>query len=52
MKLFTATLSALMLLAPSAAFATPVAVPEPATLSLLAVGAIGAAVAARFRGKK
>ena len=54
MKIFALAIGALALLAPfNAAFAgLPVAVPEPATLSLVAVGVAGALVAARFRKKK
>jgi hypothetical protein len=55
MKVFALALGTLALLAPfNAAMAglpvTPV--PEPATLSLMAVGVVGALVASRFRNKK
>lgn len=44
---------ALVLASANAAFAgLPVAVPEPSTLAVLAVGVVGAVVAARMRNKK
>ena len=56
MKIFALAMGTLALLAPfNAAFAGstyPIAVPEPATLSLMAIGVAGALVAARFRKKK
>ena len=55
-KLVTATGTALLLaLVTVPAFAqstAPTALPEPATLSLFAVGAAGAYVVKRFRGRK
>jgi hypothetical protein len=54
MKISSLALTVLAVLAPiNAAWAgLPVQVPEPATLSLVAVGVAGAIVAARFRNKK
>lgn len=54
MKALTLALTALAVLAPvNAAMAgEPVTVPEPASLSLMAVGVAGALIATRFRKKK
>jgi hypothetical protein len=56
MKVFALAISTLALLAPLTAFAGetgPVLqVPEPATLSLMAIGVAGALVASRLRKKK
>jgi hypothetical protein len=55
MKIFALALGALAAMAPlNAAMAGLVAnpVPEPATLSLMAVGVAGAVIASRFRNKK
>jgi PEP-CTERM putative exosortase interaction domain len=56
MKVFALALGAFAL-SPLAAFAgdindVPVAIPEPATLTLMALGVAGALVAARLRNKK
>lgn len=53
MKVLTLALTALAVLAPVNAMAgEPLTVPEPASLSLMAVGVAGALIAARFRKKK
>jgi hypothetical protein len=57
MKIFALGLGALALMAPlNAAFAgfveVPVSVPEPATLTLMAIGVGGAVIASRFRKKR
>lgn len=54
MKILALAAGALALLAPlNAAYAgLPIEVPEPATLSLMAIGVAGAVVASRFRKKK
>jgi hypothetical protein len=54
MNVLTFALTALAVLAPvNAAMAgAPVQVPEPASLSLMAVGVAGAVIASRFRKKK
>lgn len=57
MKIFALAIGTLALLAPLNAFAGALddivtQVPEPATLSLMAIGVAGAFVAARFRKKK
>ena len=55
MKVFTLALGVLATLAPVFAFAGepgPIPVPEPATLSLMAIGVAGAVIASRFRKKK
>jgi hypothetical protein len=57
MKVFALAIGALALSAPlNAAFAGivefPVSIPEPATLTLMAVGVGGAFIASRFRKKK
>jgi hypothetical protein len=56
MKVFALAIGALALLAPlNAALAgspIPVSVPEPATLTLMAVGVGGAFIASRFRKRK
>jgi hypothetical protein len=53
MRIFALAIGALALMAPlNAAFAGAVQIPEPATLSLMAIGVAGALVASRFRKKK
>ena len=58
MKLLTLALTALAALTPVVALAgafedlPPAAIPEPATLGLMAVGVAGALIASRFRKKK
>jgi hypothetical protein len=54
MKVFALAIGTLALLAPlNVAWAgLPVQSPEPATLSLMAIGVAGALVASRFRKKK
>jgi hypothetical protein len=55
MKVLTLALASLATLAPVTAFAgfdVPVAVPEPATLTIMAIGVAGAVIASRFRKKK
>lgn len=44
-------MTVLLMLAPSAAFATPIAVPEPSSLAVLAAGVIGATIV-KFRKRK
>jgi len=56
MKALMLAFGALAALVPVSAFAglidTPTVVPEPATLTLMAVGVAGAVIASRFRKKK
>lgn len=55
MRVFALAAGFLALVAPlNAAFAglAPISVPEPATLTLMAVGVGGALIASRFRKKK
>ena len=57
MKVLTFALGVISTLAPGSAFAgfiddVPTVVPEPATLTLMAVGVAGAVIASRFRKKK
>jgi hypothetical protein len=56
MKTLTLVFGVISTLAPVAAFAgddvPTVVLPEPATLSLMAVGVAGAVIASRFRKKK
>lgn len=54
MKVLTLALTALAVLAPvdAAMAGGPIVVPEPASLSLMAVGVAGAVIASRFRKRK
>lgn len=53
MKILALAAGALALLAPlNAAYAGIVQIPEPASLSLMAIGVAGAVIASRFHKKK
>ena len=52
MRIGKVVLASLLVAAPAIAFAGPLAVPEPETLLLLAIGAVALVIARRKGGRK